>query len=577
MTKKILYSLFVFFLIFTGCRKDSTITETTIEPTPPIITVETSVLGLVTDLDGNVLEGALLALGNSQTVSDENGYFKLSGLTDSENAIIKVEMAGYFDAWHAFQPFEEDIAQTKIKLTPRNNPLNISANTGGEIQFNNTKINFQAGSFVDETGNAYTGNVSIFTAYLDPTDPELHTFMPGNLTAFDANNRLQLLESFGMINVELEGDGGQTLQITQPATIEMTIPTSIVNKAPATIPLWYFDTEKQRWMEEGSASLQNGKYVGTVNHFTFWNCDVPNDYIQLSGQAFLGESGANLTVCITNLSNDDKRCTETSANDGYFEGAVPSGEELLLEIFSECGDLVYSENIGPFSNDVTVGPYQLNANQTWALVHGNVVDCDGNPVTNGYVLGSWNGNQSGIFNLDDNGSFSKYINTCNASEIILTAIDLDSLKSNDPLQFNLMADTDIGTLEACSNDIVEGIHIEYGNNSYNIPIITTQLIPIGAPANAYEFNAVDDQGNGNKILYKITIVEWTTDLFGLSYEKTIIGSPGIEFDFSNGDISLTQSGVNSGDLVTFEITDVDVDVNGVSHPDGSIQIIGIIQ
>ena len=390
MTKKFLYPLFAFLLIFaSACRKDSVVTDVKMEPNPPIITIETSVLGLVADLDGNALEGAILTLGNTQTTSDENGYFKLTGLADSDNAIIKVEMAGYFDAWHAFEPFKEDIAQTNIRLTPRSNPLNINANDGGDIQFENAKVSFEPNSFVDENGNAYNGNVSIYTAYLDPTDPQLHTFMPGNLTAFDADNRLQLLETFGMINVELEGDAGQKLQINQPATIEMPIPSSILNRAPATIPLWYFNTEKGRWAEEGSATLQGGKYIGTVSHFTFWNCDVPANYIELSGQAYLGESGASLTVCITNLSNGDSRCTYTSANDGYFGGKVPSGEALLLEIKSQCGDVIFSENIGPFNDDTTVGPYQLNAAQSWALVHGNVIDCDGNPVTEGYVYGWW--------------------------------------------------------------------------------------------------------------------------------------------------------------------------------------------
>lgn len=581
MTKKFLYTVFAFVLVFAvACRKDSTVVDTTIEPTPPIVTVETSVLGLVLDLDGNALEGALLTLGNQQTNSDENGYFKLSGLTDSDNAIIKVEMAGYFDAWHAFQPFKEDIAQTKIRLTPRSNSSNISANDGGEVQFENAKVDFQAGSFVDESGNPYTGNVAVYATYLDPSDPGLHEIMPGNLTAFDTNNRLRLLETFGMINVELEGENGQKLQINKAATIELPIPASFLNRAPATIPLWFFDTEKARWVEEGSATLQGGKYIGLVEHFTFWNCDVPNDYIQLDGQAYITEQSASLTVCITNISTGDQRCTPTSANGGYFEGKVPSNTELLLEIYSECNDLVFSTNIGPFSDDVTVGPYQLNVSQAWAFVEGIVTDCDGNPVTNGYVLGFWANGQSQIFNLANDGSFSKYINTCDATEITLKAVDVNNHKSGDPIIFPLITNTDVGTLEACVNDIVEGVFINYGGNTYSMTGSTITSPLAGTASEITEFSIGDDQGGGNKILYRFTILDWSglpNSTYAFSYSTTVFGTPNNIFEFDGGDIVLTESGQLPGDFVTFDITDVTVTLNGTTYPGGSIQIVGIIQ
>lgn len=583
MTKKILYSLFAFTLLFAiACRKDSIITEATMEPTPPVITVETSVVGLVTDLSGNALEGALLTLGNSQTTSDENGYFKLSGLTDSDNAIIKVEMNGYFDAWHAFQAFDEDIAQTTVRLTPRSNPLNVSADNGGEIQFDNAKVSFAAGSFVDESGNAYAGNVSVFTAYLDPTDPELHTFMPGNLTAFDANNRLQLLETFGMINVELEGDAGQKLQINQPATIEMAIPATILNRAPATIPLWYFDTEKARWVEEGAATLQNGKYVGTVSHFTFWNCDVPNDFIQLDGQAYFGELSATLLVCVTNQANGEKRCTPTSANNGYFSGAVPPNTTFLLEIFSTCGDPVFSTTIGPFTDDATVGPLLIDPTQTtWAYVHGEVVDCEGNAVTNGYVYANWDNNATEIFQLNSDGSFAKYINTCNATDITLKAYDIANYKFGDPTVFPLSSNTDIGELEACVNDIVDGVTIQYGGNTLVMLGATIADVPSGGQNSLYQFTVTDDQGNGNKVIYIITIIDWTgqpNSTFAVSLQSTVIGSPtNILNSIGNENIVLQEFGTLPGEYIRFDIIDVNVDFDGVVYPNSSVEIVGLIE
>ena len=44
------------------------------------------------------------------------------------------------------------------------------------------------------------------------------------------------------------------------------------------MPLWYFDEQKGMWVEEGVATKQGNQYVGTVNHFTDWNCDIPSEW-----------------------------------------------------------------------------------------------------------------------------------------------------------------------------------------------------------------------------------------------------------------------------------------------------------
>ena len=561
------------------------ITEVTMEEPPPVITIQTSVAGLVTDLDGVAIKGATLKMGNAQTTSDENGYFGLQGSVDSKNAIIKVEMFGYFDSWHSFHPFEDDLAKTQIRLTPRNNPMNVSAADGGEITFENVKINFEAGSFIDEDGNVYSGNVSVFAKYLDPTDPNLNEIMPGNLTAFNATGGLRLLETFGMVNVELEGESGQKLQINKPATLEMPVPSSILANAPNEIPLWYFDTEKERWQEEGSATLEGGKYVGTVRHFTFWNCDVPMDFVEITGQVLVGSQTPIMTVCLTRLDNNDQRCTKTSTTKGLFGGKVPKNEEFLLEIISPCGNVVHSENVGPFSDDTFIGPFTVTVNLDLATIHGSVVDCDGNAVSDGYVLGVWGNNQSGIFQLNASGNFSETVFSCGASDISLTASDLGNLKKGDPAIFNMSPDVDAGTLEACENDITEGVLIEYNGDSYFIPAATIQTpVPTGNSAEVYEITAIDNQGNGNKILWQLTFVDWTGDpdnQFSMAYEKTLIGSPDVEHDFNNlgpDNITLLERGQNPGEFVIFEINDCGVSVDGgITYVNGKMTVTALIQ
>ena len=54
------------------------------------------------------------------------------------------------------------------------------------------------------------------------------------------------------------------------------------------IPMWHFDEDQGTWVEEGEATLVNGEYEATLAHFSFWNYDVPSNFIHLSGSVFNG-------------------------------------------------------------------------------------------------------------------------------------------------------------------------------------------------------------------------------------------------------------------------------------------------
>ena len=138
---------------------------------------------------------------------------------------------------------------------------------------NGAKVTFD-GNFKTETGQAYSGVVSVIMKHLDPSDATTVDKMPGMLLAQNSNGEERVLESYGMMNIELRGAASQKLQLSTTAQIEMPISTSQLASAPATIPLWHFDETLGYWKEEGSATKQGTKYIGTVSHFSWWNCDA---------------------------------------------------------------------------------------------------------------------------------------------------------------------------------------------------------------------------------------------------------------------------------------------------------------
>jgi len=69
---------------------------------------------------------------------------------------------------------------------------------------------------------------------------------------------------------------------------------------PATIPLWYYDTTKGYWVEEGSATRSNDYkfYIGIVTHFTSWNLDAKGPRARFNGcvEDLNGDRVANASV-----------------------------------------------------------------------------------------------------------------------------------------------------------------------------------------------------------------------------------------------------------------------------------------
>ena len=91
---------------------------------------------------------------------------------------------------------------------------------------------------------------------------------------------LSAMETYGMLSVNLFSPAGEQLNINPdfPATLTFPVDVSTPN-APTEIPLWYFDEAVGYWKEQGIATKVGNQYIAEVTHFTWWNCDLPLDYV----------------------------------------------------------------------------------------------------------------------------------------------------------------------------------------------------------------------------------------------------------------------------------------------------------
>ncbi|HRI58447.1 MAG TPA: carboxypeptidase-like regulatory domain-containing protein, partial [Saprospiraceae bacterium] len=321
--------------------------------------VDVAFAGRVIDEAGQPIEGAQIRAGNELAITDANGVFRTAPVSlPARDAKLFVNKIGYFDFSRAFVVQDDALQTVTVQLLRKELAGTFNGSSGGVVNVpGGVSLNFPAGSV-----NA-TGQVQVFARYLDPASPGLPLQMPGDLRAINTGGEQGTLATFGMLGVELADQSGQTVQIAAGSEVEisMPIPADKLAVAPATIALWYYDHDQARWIEEGSAQKVGNQYVGKVKHFSFWNCDAFSATVYMDGQVFLRDDQhplANAIVRLTVLSNGFQGYGYTNA-DGWFGGAVPIDYAMKLEVLLpvQCGgQVLFTHDTGPFSNDVTLPP-----------------------------------------------------------------------------------------------------------------------------------------------------------------------------------------------------------------------------
>lgn len=466
-SKRLLILVLLFPFLFHNCSNDSGIDGNTAgTPLNFGSDVSKNFTGQILDESNNPVANVAITVANKTATTDVNGVFIINNATVSQNfAYVTAKKAGYLDGSRSLVP-TNGMNNVKITLLSGTVIGTVNSGTTGSISLpNGSKVTFD-GNFKTVTGQAYSGVVSVIMKHLDPTDASTFDKMPGMLLAQNASGEERVLESYGMINIELRGAASQKLQPASTAQIEMPIATTQLSASPTTIPLWHFDETLGYWKEEGAATKQGTKYVGTVSHFSWWNCDAQFPTVRLSVTVVNsgGTPLANVRVGIRRATNSYTVNGITNSQ-GQVSGLVPANETLTMVVFDSCGNSVSTTNIGPFATATTLPNLVIpSATIQSTLVQGNLLKCDGTNVTNGYVLMRY-GNQNLLTNVT-NGAFNFTMLVCSATNtgFSLQGFDYDNLQTTNSINFTFTnPTTNVGNITAC-NTISEFISYRIDSN-----------------------------------------------------------------------------------------------------------------
>ncbi|MEP6793540.1 MAG: carboxypeptidase-like regulatory domain-containing protein [Saprospiraceae bacterium] len=483
-TKTILLLLVA--LIYFGCAGD--------DSTVPSEEIKGSLFVTVKDPAGLPVYGATIYIGDITGTTNEDGTYFLPQVTLTGEDYLRVQKAGYFKGSRRFKTIESHTQFFSITLLPQTEIGNFSSAQSAIITIDSkSRLTFPDHAVTREDGSAYNGNVHVLANPIYGDDLQLSEKMPGTLIGLDQSGTKVALGSLGMLAVELQADNGDVLKIASGKTVEMQlgIPNQQSGKAPSTIPLWYFDDAKGYWVHEGQAVRQGNAYVAQLPHFSFWNCDQTFTLIDWQARFVYadGRPAQNTRICLTILSLNAQICEYTDAN-GMVSGPVPANEALKLDVENDCGTNVFAEEVGPFSNDVKMDAIKLANNEhDYATISGTALQCDGSPLTTGFVRVRTTKNDF-IFSIQDAaGHYEGSYVYCTGDLVTLQLYDLVHSLVSLPHVITFDRNLDAGSLKAC--DQVDE-YIRYKITGFS-PEYVYYLVNISGGSNT-QINSLDSIG-----------------------------------------------------------------------------------
>lgn len=296
--------------------------------------------GHVTDsLTGEPLANVEVRIGSHTAITDADGHYTISSLTETEESVINFEKEGYL------------LGSTKIQVkelsednTPSTNYLEYSMYAHDyQWDYDNTELIAGAHididtsvSYINALEKPYSGINTAQLSILDITSDEGKAFFPGAFKGVNTNGTVVQFESYGLISIMIKDSSGNTLSLADGETATLTFDAIASLEKPNTLPLWYYDYDQGLWIEEGYAELQDdGSYIGEISNFGTWSLNRPlEDEAGIYRGRIINEDGSPMSeVRLQAIGNNWISNDLSTDEDGIFEIVVIPGEDFKLKAY----------------------------------------------------------------------------------------------------------------------------------------------------------------------------------------------------------------------------------------------------
>ncbi len=255
----------------------------------------TALRGQVLTPNGMPLEDvSVITTTGMETVTDATGRWGFDEFTDLGQIAVDFYLEGYAENQKpiVIQDGVEHALNTTLAPVDYVGAFDGRDGMLVAIADYDTTIRMPAGDYIYDDGTPIQGDVNIEATVFDVTwSPSSlrsaasggseRNAAPGDLTAVDSEGDDQVLESFGMFQVNMYDDDGNPVELPEGETaIIGTKLQPSATEVGETIPGWSYDKQTYKWIEEGDGLVvetpEGDKlWQFETTHFSSWNCDQP--------------------------------------------------------------------------------------------------------------------------------------------------------------------------------------------------------------------------------------------------------------------------------------------------------------
>jgi len=293
-----------------------------------------TVEGHVRAPSGALLPQVTITLGTLTTTSDVRGWFRFQPVVPGEDLVLVASRDGLSTARRTLDVAAGQALQVGLVLAAARQHQLPQATPGPEAvvqTVDGVTVEFVDGTFTDAAGGIVDGPVDLAITLLNT--PESVSAAPGML-AQDVDGAVFGLESFGMVEVVLTA-AGAPVTFSGAAVVSFPLVAGHGFADGDAIPLWWFDEALGYWVQEGEGTVDDGRFVAEVTHFSWWNADAPlGDTGCVSGALHTpsGEPAADFVVNAFGLDFMGGSQAVTDASGGFCVPLKLGGEALLTAI-----------------------------------------------------------------------------------------------------------------------------------------------------------------------------------------------------------------------------------------------------
>jgi hypothetical protein len=550
MKKRLLISLSTLLIallfLFNSCKKDDNSDSTLTSGS------YTTVSGIITDRQLNPIAGATVSISGKTATTDANGLYLIPGVSFNDRCVVKCEKQGYFEGVSRVKGISGGVTRCEIRLIDATPDFTFSAGTPQQLQIvGGAEIQLSANGYQTSNGNNYSGQVNIAVEHLNPDDADFNFLSPGtDLAGKSTSGEDKQLLSYGMLLVKMTDNAGNDLELSSGNTseIKMPVPSSLIGNAPSSIPLWHFNESSGVWEENGSATLQGNFYIGTVSHFSSWNCDYPTSRSTIRGRVLDCQGnpvpGIRVTVgqtyAITN-------------NNGDYETYVPSGVDFDIKVNEPAlGISSSSVSISALTaGDVSSG-HVINVSCP-AYITGTI-SCSSSSAFTGLASVTWSGG-SAYAPITSTGTFKIAVPANGANATLIVSGTSNSFSETRNITFPTVAGqtTNAGTFSVCGSTGGQNYNCNFTINGdgYTNQTFSLSAIPTFASA-TYFINDSLTIGfiTQNNVVMEFAIEGKSTGSWNTQTSNTTVSISinGKQYIFDNVNLNVTQYGNVGGKI-----------------------------